>query len=89
MIGCFHSFYHSFREFSLDGQPIVDDRIYRVGMQHYHFINMESFFSLPISQAAENGAPRVIATSCRDVLEEYLSCHQNLDRTVCGRLIVE
>jgi 5'-nucleotidase len=80
---------HSFREFSLDGQPIVDDRIYRVGMQHYHFINMESFFSLPISQAAENGAPRVIATSCRDVLEEYLSCHQNLDRTVCGRLIVE
>ena len=52
-------------------------------------MNLESFFSVTQEDIAANGAPAMIATSCQDILEEYLSSHQNLDRTVCGRLVVE
>jgi len=30
--------------------------------------------------------PKLLATSCRDVVEEYLRNHQNLDAHVEGRL---
>ena len=80
---------HSFREFSLNGIPIEDQHIYKVGMQHYHFLNLENFFSIKPEEIAANGEPKIIATSCQDILDEYLSSHQNLDRTVCGRLVVE
>ena len=80
---------HSFREFSLNGIPIEDQQIYKVGMQHYHFLNLESFFSIKPEEIAANGEPSIIATSCQDILDEYLSSHQNLDRAVCGRLVVE
>jgi DNA helicase-2/ATP-dependent DNA helicase PcrA len=36
-----------------------------------------------------NGKPRRIATSCREVLDEYLSCHQNLDHRISGRFKIE
>ncbi|MBQ9842585.1 MAG: bifunctional metallophosphatase/5'-nucleotidase [Oscillospiraceae bacterium] len=78
-----------FREFALNGAPIEDQQIYKVGLQHYHFMNLESFFSVTQEDIATNGAPAMIASSCQDILEEYLSSHQNLDRTVCGRLVVE
>ena len=78
-----------FREFSYCGEPVAEDAVYRLGLQNFHFVNLEEFFSVPLGEIAENGAPRVIATSCREILDEYLSSHQNLDRQVSGRLVVE
>ena len=40
-------------------------------------------------EVAQNGKPRQVATSCREVLDEYLSCHQNLDHHISGRLKIE
>lgn len=80
---------HSFREFSLNGEPIEDNRIYKVGLQNFHIMNVDRFFNISLDEIKKNGATKVIATSCRGVVEEYMSCHQNLDRQVCGRLIVE
>jgi len=79
----------TFKEFSLYDVPIEDTQIYKVGMQHFHFKNIESFFSIPLEEIAQNGEPKVIASSCLDILDEYLSNHQNLERCVSGRLIVE
>jgi 5'-nucleotidase len=79
----------SFKEFSLNGEPVADDRIYQVGLQHYHFVNIESFFGIPLEEVSRNGTPRAIATSCFEIIDEYLSSQQNLDREVCGRLVVE
>lgn len=79
----------SFKEFSLNGEPVADDRIYQVGLQHYHFVNIESFFGIPLEEVSRNGAPKAIATSCFEIIDEYLSSQQNLDREVCGRLVVE
>ena len=77
-----------FKEFTLNDEPISDNRIYRIGLQHYHFVNLVDSFGVQLSEVEENGETRVIATSCREILEEYLSSHQNLDRQVCGRLII-
>ena len=78
-----------FKEFSLRGDPVEDERVYRIGLQHFHYMNVEDFFNVPLAELAENGAPKVIATSCREILDEYLSNCQNLDRQVSGRLVVE
>jgi hypothetical protein len=42
-----------------------------------------------LEELVQNGAPKVVATSCREVLDEYLSCHQNLDHHISGRLVIE
>jgi 5'-nucleotidase len=78
-----------FKEFSLRGDPVEDERVYRIGLQHFHYMNVEDFFNIPLAELAKNGAPKVIATSCREILDEYLSNSQNLDRQVSGRLVVE
>jgi len=85
----YHREYRSFREFSLHGEAVEDDKVYRVGLQEFHYKNVDDFFSVPLSDFQSNGKIRKLTTSCRDILDEYLSDKQNLDRTVCGRLVIE
>ena len=85
----YHRENHTLWEFSLGGVPIEDDRIYKIGLQYYFYLNMKDFFSVSHEEIAVNGKPRRIATSCREVLDEYLSCHQNADHRISGRLVIE
>ena len=78
---------HFFEEFSLNGEAIDDQRIYKIGLQYYFYLHMKDFFALSHEELERNGKPRRVATSCREVLDEYLSCHQNLDHRLSGRLI--
>ena len=80
---------HAFQEFSLHGMPIEEEKIYKIGLQYYFYLNLQEFFSVSHEEVAKNGKPRRIATSCREVLDEYLSCHQNLDHHLGGRLEME
>ena len=79
---------HSFGEFSLNGEPIDDKKVYKIGLQYYFYLNMKDFFSVSHEEVEQNGKPKRLATSCRDVLDEYLSCHQNLDHQLDGRIKV-
>ena len=85
----YHKRSHSLMEFSLNGEAISDTKIYKIGLQYYFYLNMKDFFSITQEEVAQNGKPRTVATSCREVLDEYLSCSQNLDHRVSGRLIVD
>ena len=80
---------HTLKEFSLHSEQIEDEKIYKIGLQYYFYLNMKEFFSVSREEIAENGKPRRVATSCREVLDEYLSCHQNLDHKIGGRLKIE
>lgn len=80
---------HTLKEFTLYGKPIEDTQVYKIGLQYYFYLNLKDFFSITTEEISENGKPRTIATSCREVLDEYLSCHQNLDHQISGRLAVE
>ena len=77
------------KEFTLHDAPIEDAKIYKIGLQYYFYLNMKDFFSVSHEDVEQNGKPRRVATSCREVLEEYLSCHQNLDHPISGRFIIE
>ena len=80
---------HEIKKFTINGEPLDDERIYKIGLQHFHFKNLENFFSVPYDEIAKNGKPRMVSTSCREILDEYLSVHNALDREISGRLVVE
>lgn len=77
-----------FSKFNFNGKPISDDQILTVGMEKYHFINFEEFTSVPVSEIEQNAKPRIISTSCNQIIEEYFSEHQLLDSEVEGRIVV-
>ena len=78
-----------FRELTLDGAPLHPDRLYSVAVQKYHYNNLKDFLNISLEEAEQNGKIRVLSTSARDVIEEYLTVNQHLSRTVEGRLVVE
>ncbi len=80
---------HDFTRFNLNGKPLEDERIYKIGLQHFHFMNIEKFFSVPLAEIECNGKARMVSTSCREIIDEYLSVHPGLERSISGRLIVE
>ena len=80
---------HTLKEFSLQEEPVMEEKIYKIGLQYYFYLNMKDFFSISQEEVSQNGKPRRVATSCREVLDEYLSCHQNLDHQISGRLKIE
>jgi 5'-nucleotidase len=77
---------HRFLEFSLHGEPIDEEKLYKIGLQYFFYLNVKDFFSISHEEISQNGKPRKVATSCREVLDEYLSCHQNLDHQISGRI---
>ena len=79
---------HEYIRFDFHGEPIDDNKIYKVGLQQFHFNNLEDFFNISLDEISENGKPVVISTSCRSIFDEYLSNHQNLDRDITGRLVI-
>ena len=59
-----------------------------IGLQQFHFNNLEDFFNISLDEVSQNGKPVVVATSCLGIFDEYLSNHQNLDREITGRLVI-
>ena len=79
---------HSFLKFNFEGEPVADDRIFTVGLQQFHYKNIEDSFDLTLAEVQKNHMDRVVASSCIQVIEETLinSTHQNAKGT--GRLII-
>ena len=73
-------------EFKFDGEDIDENRLFKIGLQKFHFSNFSEFFGVPFSEVEAIKKPVVVSTSTRDVLEEYLVTHQHLDREIDGRL---
>jgi len=78
----------SFDCFELNGRPVEDDQVVHLGLPEYHYSNFEAFFGLPLSELVESKGV-VLATSVRDVLEEYLSQAHQPDAKVEGRLVIK
>ncbi len=70
------------------GIEIADDDIFTIGLQNYHYCNFESFFGVSFEHVKTFGTPKMIATSCLDILEEYLSTHKAIRQDVEGRLTI-
>ena len=72
---------------SLNGYEIIDDSVYSIGLQSYHFDNMKDFLDLSLEEVTEVEKPKVIATKCADVVQEYFS-NQELVRASEERRII-
>ena len=60
-------------ELTYDGEEIDDDKILSVGLQSFHFKNMEDIFGISEDEVKKNAPCKVLATSSMDVLDENLS----------------
>ena len=70
----------------IHGQPVDPAAHYRIGMQGYHAKNAGIYLGVSPEEMAQNAPPKVVSTSTQDVLLEWLQMHQNVTRSVEGRL---
>lgn len=70
------------------GKEIGDDALFTVGLQNYHFKNIESFFNISYDTICKLQKPRSVATSCQDILMEYFREHEMVDAAVDGRMTI-
>ncbi len=76
---------HDFEKFEYMGEELKDDRLYSIGLQTFHYNNFELAFGFNSDEVAANRKPRVIATSCFQIVEEYMSAHRKMSAKVEGR----
>jgi 5'-nucleotidase len=72
---------------AVKGAPVTDAATYTILLPGYHYDNADQNLGLSQTDLSLLGAGRLIATSARDVLEEYMRAHQNLNAQVEGRLV--
>ena len=79
---------HEFIRFEFEGKPIEDNKLYSIGLEHYHYQNIEDSFDLKLSDVQKNHKDKVASTSSAQVIEEILikKSHQCVQFT--GRLII-
>ena len=70
---------HKLEKFTFMDKEIKDTDLFKLGLQKYHYTNLEEGLGISLEELEENDKSRILATSCREVLEEYMSNHQHLD----------
>ncbi len=77
---------HKLVSLQISGKKVINDKMYRICLQGYHFNNALANLNLTKEELLQAGNSKVITTSAKEVLEEYLRNHQNIKRKVEGRL---
>ncbi len=75
-------------ELTFNEKSVKDKDIFTVGLQEYHYLNMAKNLGITPEETEKNGPQRIVSTSGRNVLEEYLLRHQRLDSAVEGRITI-
>lgn len=60
-------------EIEFDGKPIDNDCLFRIGLQGYHFSNLESFFGLTEEEISQNEEWKILSTNAMDIIDEKFS----------------
>lgn len=76
---------HNLVSLTINSKKVTDDGLYRICLQGYHASNSASYLDITENELLESGKTRVVSTSAKEVLEEYLRNHQNVKRSVEGR----
>ena len=77
-----------FEVLTLGGKALEEQTLYSIALSKYHYMNLQKFLNISLEEAKENAFPRVLATSCRDIIEEYMMVNPHLSSEVEGRLII-
>jgi 5'-nucleotidase / UDP-sugar diphosphatase len=77
----------SLTSLSVDGKPVVNTRVYTLGLQNYHVSSCEPYLGISSTDLLQQGCDKVVTTSIQPVLEEHLRTHSHYDHTLTGRLV--
>ncbi len=77
---------HEFDVFTLNGREIEDDDRITVGVQNYHYLNMEDSFGLSLEELKKNAPVRMVCTNDQEAIEEYMGSHHNMEAAPVDRL---
>lgn len=72
---------------SFRGKPVTDEQVFRICLQGYHVSQSETYLNISNEQLRASGKAKVVSTSAKNVLEEYLRNNQNIDCKTEGRLV--
>ena len=71
----------------INGENVDENRSYTILVQGYHFKNCQAYLNVSTEVLEASGKSKTVTTSAQEVIKEYLTNHQNLDRKVEGRLV--
>ncbi len=77
----------SLSSLSYKNKPVKDSGCYRICLQGYHVSQAANYLGVSEEILRESGQAKVIATSAKTVLEEYVRNHQNQNSQIEGRLV--
>lgn len=77
---------HQLESLKIDSQEVDNTKFYTICMQNYHFKQSAAYLNITNKELLESGQHKVVTTSARQVLEEWLRNHQNTSREVEGRM---
>ena len=80
---------HRLVSLKINGQSVKDKKDYTLCLQRYHFKNAADYLNISLEEFLASGKEKVVATSARQVLEEFLRNNQNISRKVEGRLVYQ
>lgn len=75
--------------FKLDGEDLVDDKVYTIAIQDYHYNNIEDFFNVPEKEVPGYDFPKCISTSDYDIVLEHFSSNSHLSARVDNRITID
>ena len=64
-------------------------KFYTIALSKFHYMNMQKFLNISLEEIKINAPLRVLATSYRDIVEEYMMMNPHFSSEVEGRLIVK
>lgn len=71
----------------ISGCEVKDAGFYTICMQGFHFNNSKDYLNISNEDLLKAEQPKVVTTSAREVLEEFLRDNQNISKEVEGRLV--
>jgi 5'-nucleotidase/UDP-sugar diphosphatase len=69
----------------VNGNEVLDDEMFKICIQPYHAKNSKAFLDITGEELCSI-KPKVVTTSAREVLEEWLRNNQNCGREIEGRM---
>lgn len=78
---------NSLKSLSINGKYVREDQDYTICIQGYHFGCSKEYLNVSQKQLMQSKETKVISTSTRDLIEEFLRNNQNISKSVEGRLI--
>ena len=79
---------HELVSLSLNGYEIRDDQQLKVGIQDFHLVNIKKFMDVTLEEVSAISKPKILSTSCTDIVDEYFSRQELVRASSEKRLII-